>query len=361
MRLAAPVVFLFFATVLAATPADAQPTPPACDSPEARRYDFWIGEWDVENHNRDPAEFDGPLHPTGSATDRVHAILGGCAIVEHWEGALSWDHVLGFSVRAFDPERERWVAVLNWPSPAGAGFSVLEGTFEDGEGHLRAERTTPDGRPFRMWFRFADVAPDSFRWIGARSNDAGETWREFWTMEFRRRDPVSRAAVLNGPTRRIADRCSDERARALDFAIGDWAGEETIVGSDGREQTRPVAARVWSIMEGCAVMVFEGEGEGPVDDAFRVASYVPAEERWVAWSIRRDDPRFRRWEGPTDAGKDGSLTSTGRVGEEGTAADRRVRTTWTEFPDDRWRRETAVSSDGGATWRTVATAELERR
>lgn len=360
MRPTAPVVLLS-ASLLAAAPASAQTAAPACDTPEQRRYDFWIGEWDVENHNRDPADPDGPLHPTGRATDRVYAILGGCAIVEHWEGALVWDHVLGFSVRAYDPARGRWVAVLSWPSPAGAGFSVMEGTFVDGEGRLEAERTTPDGQPFRVRFRFADAAADSFRWIGARSTDAGETWREFWTMDFRRRDPVAAAGVLNGPTRRIAERCAAERARAFDFAIGDWAGEETRVAADGGEEARPISIRAWSIMEGCALMTFEGDGDGPPDDVFRVAAYVPAEERWVAYSLRRDDPRFRRWEGPADAAGDGTLTSAGRIGEEAAGEATPTRTTWTPLTEDRWRRETSVSTDGGATWSTVARVELERR
>lgn len=357
MRTTGPLVLLC-ASLLTVAPAAGQPATPACDTLEVRRYDFWVGEWDVDNHNRAPSEPDGPLYPTGTATDRVYAILGGCAIVEHWEGALSWDHVLGFSVRAWDPERERWVAVLSWPSPAGTGFSVMEGDFDDGEGRLEAERTAPDGSPFRIRFRFADVTADSFRWIGARSTDDGDTWREFWTMDFERRDPVADRAVLNGPTRRIAERCADERARAFDFAIGDWVGEESRVGPGGEREVAPIELRAWSIMEGCAVMAFEGEG--PPEDVFSVAAWVPAEERWVAYSIRRGDPRFRRWVGPTDPAGDGALTSAGRVGEDSPGRSR-VRTTWTALSADRWRRVTATSSDGGATWRTVASAELERR
>lgn len=331
---------------------------PSCPEPEARGYDFWIGEWDVENRNRNPQNPDAGLFPTGSATNRVHAILDGCAIVEHWEGALVWDHVLGFSVRAYDPERGTWVAVLNWPSPQGPGFSLLEGIFEDGAGNLRAERETPNGT-VRLWFRFADIEDDAFRWIGSRA-PGDEPWREFWTMEFRRRDPVTDGGLVNGPTRRIADRCAGERHRDYDFAIGDWAGEETVTGADGEETTRPVAVRVWSIMEGCALVVFEGEDDGEPDDAFAVASYVPGDERWVAYSIERGGPVFRRWDGPADPAGPEPLESGSRVGESDPDAPL-LKTAWTPLSADRWGREVSASTDGGETWRTIATVELERR
>lgn len=331
---------------------------PSCPSVEARAYDFWIGEWDVDNANRSPASPDAGLVPTGAGTDRVHAILGGCAIVEHWEGALTWDHVLGFSVRAYDAEREKWVAVLNWPGPAGPSFTVFRGAFEGGEGNLRGERWTPEGT-IRSWFRFVDVEDDAFRWIGARARGE-EPYREFWTMDFRRRDPVTDAALVNGPTRRIAERCSDPRARALDFAIGDWAGEETLVAGEEETTTRPIRIRAWSIMEGCAVTVLEGGGEGEPEDAFAVAAYVPDLGRWVAFSIRREEPVFRRWDGPSEPSGDGTLVSGGLM-ERAAAGDPFLRVEWTSTSADRLRRVISRSDDDGATWRTLSTAELDRR
>lgn len=104
---------------------------PHCDRPEARQFDFWSGEWDVANRHRNPrAPEDRTWHDTGRGTDRVYPVLDGCAIVEHWEGHLVFDHVLGFSVRAWDPEKEAWVILLNWPTREGPGFALLEGRFE---------------------------------------------------------------------------------------------------------------------------------------------------------------------------------------------------------------------------------------
>jgi hypothetical protein len=61
---------------------DTQP----CLSPEAREFDFWIGDWIIEQKI---------LQQDGSwlkldATTSVSPDLNGCAIVEHWEGSVQF-------------------------------------------------------------------------------------------------------------------------------------------------------------------------------------------------------------------------------------------------------------------------------
>lgn len=79
-----------------------------------RQFDFWIGEWDVVN--RFWAAGQGEARVPGAKL-RVYPVLDGDAIVEHYRGA-NWrgDDILGFSVRAYDPDKEKWVILLNWPS-----------------------------------------------------------------------------------------------------------------------------------------------------------------------------------------------------------------------------------------------------
>lgn len=326
---------------------------PACPAPEARQFDFWIGSWDVSNSNRKPAAPDDTTHyPTGPATDLVHSVLDGCAIVEHWNGYLSFGHVLGFSVRAWDPGKGKWVLVLDWPAARGASFGVLEGTFQNGVGSFYNDVTTPDGRSFRVRYRFSKITPTSLQWDGARSTDGGQTWEApFWIMRFTRRDPVTDRALLGVASRTVAKRCADPRARAFDFLVGDWAGKETP--ADGGE-ARDVEVHAWSILEGCAVMdeVTTGAG-GAETKRFRVRSYLPGEERWVEYSLDRGRPGFVRWEGPADGTADRVLTSA-----DGAPA---TRVSWTPDGPDAYARETAVSTDGGATWTPVSRAELHRR
>lgn len=323
----------------------------ACDAPGAREFDFWIGEWDVANRHRNPEKpEDDTWYETGLGTDRVHAILDGCAIVEHWDGALSFAHVRGFSVRAWDPEKRAWVLVLNWPSPRGPFFSVLEGGFEDGIGRFYNEVTGPDGNPVRVRYTFSDIGPDRLRWTGARSTDGGRAWRGFWRMEFRRRDPVADRALFHAPTRRIAERCARDRARVFDFLAGDWRGSEVPLAEPG--EPRQIEIRAFPILEGCAIMEFVRLGKGEADrKRFRVRSFLPEEERWVLYSLDRERPVFRRWESP-DA-EDLALVSER---PDGTLE----RIAWTPLSDDAYRRERSISEDGGSTWRPVARAEMER-
>lgn len=324
---------------------------PACGAPEARQFDFWIGEWDVLNRQRAPGPPDDTtLYDTGGAVDRVHAMLDGCLIVEHWEGHLLPDrHVIGFSARAWDPETRRWVTLLNWPGPRGAVFFLIRGRFEDGVASFVFE---PAAGGF-VRYRFRDVARDRLTWEGARSED-GDRWEPFWIMRFRRRNPVTDPALLHEPAVRITERCADPRARAFDFLVGEWEGEEVLEATGAR---RPVRIEAWPLLEGCAVMdvATTGEGEG-LERRWRVRSFLAGEERWVQYSVDRGDPVFVRWEGP-ESGEERVLVRAGP--EDGSGLRTRVR--WSRISGDGYVRETATSSDAGETWTTVGRATLRRR
>ena len=90
------------ATLLLAASSAAQqpaqppaPPPPACETPEHRQFDFWVGNWDV--------------YPTG--TDRLvaHSLIerryNGCAIRENW---MPLQGQGGGSFSAWRPEARGW-------------------------------------------------------------------------------------------------------------------------------------------------------------------------------------------------------------------------------------------------------------
>lgn len=330
------------------TPGSAGVADRTCEAPEHRRFDFWVGEWDVTNRQRNPARPDDEtLYETGTATDRVYTILDGCAVVEHWEGHLLPDrHVLGFSVRAWDPGRRTWVALLNWPGPAGPSFLTMEGGFADSVATFNSE--SPAGG--RVRYRFRDIEDDRLRWVGARRDPEEQSWSTFWEMDFRRRDPERDPALLNGPAR-STDRCPDERSRAYDFLVGDWIGE--IENAEG--SARPVTLRAWAILEGCAVMEFITVGEGDAKtERFRISSYVPQEERWVRYSVRPTSPALVRWEG---SGEDPyALTRVTDVrGEPAT------RVHYRQIESDSFVRELRAPSDDPSGWTTVSRTKFRSR
>lgn len=330
------------------TPGSPGAADPTCEAPEHRRFDFWIGEWDVVNRQRNPARpADETLYETGTATNRVYAILDGCAVVEHWEGRLLPDrHVLGFSVRAWDPGRRTWVALLNWPGPAGPSFFTMEGDFADSVATFTSE--APAGG--RVRYRFQDIEDDRLRWVGARRPPGEESWSRFWVMDFERRDPVRDPALLNGPARGT-DRCPDERARAYDFLVGDWIGEAE--GPDG--SARAESLRAWPILEGCAVMEFVGPSEADATaERFRIRSFVPGEERWVQYTVRRSSPVLVRWEAP--GGDPHTLNRATDV-----PAEPATRVTYREITSDSFVRELQVRADEPDRWRTISRTRFRRR
>lgn len=319
-----------------------EPTP-ACPAPEARQFDFWIGDWDINNRHRNPQTPDDPSwFDTGAATNRVYAILDGCAIVEHWMGRLVFGTIHGFSVRAYDPAKEKWVLVLHWPRPTGGTFSTLEGVFRHGRGEFFSAYTNAQGEHVDNRYSFADIAPASFRWDSATSTDGRITWKPGWIMEFTRRDPLLDRPLFNGPAVDNAW-CTTPEARAFDPFVGDWSGTD---------EEATVTVQVYPILNGCALMDFVEVQEAPRPyKRFRVRAYDATLGQWVQYAIDNRAPVFERAAGSFD---DGTATLT----TQGDGA--LFRETWSPRAADtvRWTRES--STDGGASWTMVSQVELTK-
>ena len=75
MSIAPPIALVIAMSALGprATNAQGAPTPPTCDAPEHRQFDFWVGEWEV----RDPS---GQV----VGTNAISRSYDGCLLVERW-------------------------------------------------------------------------------------------------------------------------------------------------------------------------------------------------------------------------------------------------------------------------------------
>lgn len=315
-----------------AGPARAQ-VPPRCPEPEARQFDFWIGEWDVENRQRSPeaAPGDTTLLATGSATDRVSKVLGGCAIVEHWFGELTHTTQRGFSVRAWDPTSERWVLWLNWPGPQGPGFARLEGTFADGIGTFTREVQGAQGSA-TVRFTFSGVTDAGFRWTGAFAPQGG-SWTRFWVMDFKRRHEADHPLGPYNGMSAVTEACAAETARAFDFLVGEWEARDGATLSGRR------------ILGGCAISQEERWVEqGGSTARYRVQAPEAAREGWAMISIDDRERTFSRW----DAEGSGALPA---FRHEAEGEIRRLR--YEDVGDDRFRRLEERSSDDGDTWSVI--------
>lgn len=179
------LLVFFVESISAATiPADSA----YCNSPEAHQFDFWVGNWNI---NQKIIQKDGTWIKT-KAQDSVSSILKGCAIEEHWKGDVQFfwkgmkqpEPLDGFSIRYYDTNEKKWH--INWMDnfdpTLGDGFT---GNFNNGRGEFFHERTTERGTQISRII-FSDITKDSFHWDLSISRDNGKTWTNIWIMEMKR-------------------------------------------------------------------------------------------------------------------------------------------------------------------------------
>lgn len=98
------------------------------ERPPARRFDFWVGEWDVFN--------DGDSQVGDSV---VEFRLDGAVIVENWVGrGGGTGHSFNYYDHAADAWTQTWVA-------ANGSWLEIDGAFADGAMRLEGTQYAPDG------------------------------------------------------------------------------------------------------------------------------------------------------------------------------------------------------------------------
>lgn len=141
----------------AAQPA---PAPPAgCGTPEHRQFDFWVGEWNVTTP-------DGQL----AGTSRIEAVLGGCALLEHWTGSRG---LAGKSLTLYVAADKQWNQT--WVDGAGNRL-VFTGGLDGARMVLRNAWTSSDGKAMRSELAWTPQPDGAVRQVWRESKDAGATW-----------------------------------------------------------------------------------------------------------------------------------------------------------------------------------------
>lgn len=268
------VVLAVLAVLTLAPQAMAQDVPVASSlPPEARQFDFWIGEWDVNLRVRqDDLSWEDQIQ----AVAKVYPILNGKAVLELWSDDRP-SGIKGYSVRSFDPERNEWVLWLNWPGPNRSGSSSLTGSFRHGRAEFFATGRNADGEETISRYTFSDITPSSLRWDDAFSSDGGRTWRPNWIMEFTRTAAKPSLPPEGGPVHTYHDggRCTDPRFRTFEFLSGRKEGD-VEVGGEGR-----LTILGYRILDGCAVITFAGpEGDPERAFAFSHVTWNTSAERY---------------------------------------------------------------------------------
>jgi hypothetical protein len=168
----APWSSILAAVLVATGSAAAQeaPAPAPCAAPEHRQFDFWIGTWDVEDAQGEPA-----------GSNRIEAVHGGCALHESWQGK----RLTGSSLSAWDPARGVWHQT--WVDGSGLVLH-LDGGFADGAMRLAGENPTW-GREgmVRQEITWRAESADRVRQTGRLSEDGGATWTVLFDLLYVRR------------------------------------------------------------------------------------------------------------------------------------------------------------------------------
>lgn len=170
----------FFGSAIAQE-GDSATSPPAnpCEIPEARQFDFWVGEWIGHSYYVDTSGDTVKYVVHNSITKE----LDDCVIMENFTGGPVAG-LNGISVSTFDSHTEQWRQT--WVDNQ-RGYLDFEGGFADGVMDLRRSFTRND-TTITQRMRWLDIEPNQFTWYWERSLDGGQQWQLLWEIRYVREE-----------------------------------------------------------------------------------------------------------------------------------------------------------------------------
>ena len=157
-----------FLLVMAVPMAGAQPW--RCESAAYRQFDFWIGEWEVND-----------ARGRRLGTNRIESILGGCVLAESWEGTSG---SRGRSLNAYDPGDNKWHQ--SWFDNEGTILNIAGGII-NGEMVMEGERRLADGTRQLERITWTPNADGTIRQLWQSSRDQGMRWTVVFEGVYTRR------------------------------------------------------------------------------------------------------------------------------------------------------------------------------
>ncbi len=145
-------------------------TNPCMYQAEHRQFDFWVGEWTVQNAQG---------QQVGSSS--IQRIENGCVILENWTAG---PNATGKSVNFYDAVLKKWRQT--WADSVG-GVSEFAGEFRDSAMRFEGESHTPGGARVLRRLTFFNLAPDRVRQFSEASTDGGKTWNPDYDFTYIRK------------------------------------------------------------------------------------------------------------------------------------------------------------------------------
>jgi hypothetical protein len=143
---------------------------PCLTRAESRRFDFWVGEWDVKSAQGQPA-----------GQSSVQRLLEGCALYENWTDLQGGG---GKSLNSYNTDVKQWQQF--WTDQYGRVTEYRESEWVDGSLRFTARQIMPQG-PALLHMTFTPVNPDLVRQFGEMSIDGGKTWTPTFDLYYYRK------------------------------------------------------------------------------------------------------------------------------------------------------------------------------
>ena len=137
---------------------------------ESRKFDFWVGEWDVTTPQGQPA---------GSSS--IQLLLGGCTLFENWHSLAGVD---GKSLSSYNAGLGVWQQF--WTDQTGRVTEYRESGWVGDTLRFTAHSTMASGA-MTLLMSFVKIDGNTVRQWGAVSMDDGKTWTSPWDLFYHRK------------------------------------------------------------------------------------------------------------------------------------------------------------------------------
>jgi tetratricopeptide (TPR) repeat protein len=134
-------------------------TRPCQFAPEYKQFDFWVGEWNVETPQGQPA-----------GKNLIQRVEEGCIIMENWTGAQGGS---GKSINFYNASTGKWRQT--WVDSRG-GVTEYQGEYKDGAMRFDGDPLTQNGQKTLRRLTLSTLGPDRVRQLFEQSADDGKTW-----------------------------------------------------------------------------------------------------------------------------------------------------------------------------------------
>jgi hypothetical protein len=334
-------------TTMAAEPVPA----PASAHDGQHDFDFIIGTWKSRVRRLQNPLTGSTSWIEGDATVSVRKIWNGQGHLEEIELTTPAGHLVGMTLRLYDPQSRQWRLYWANASQGMLTFPPAIGQFRDGRGEFYDQETF-NGKIILVRHRFWGITPKSYHVEQAFSADGGQTWEANWIGDVTRMSDEPIAPSLS----------AEDRNRDFDFNIGHWDVEvkrlTNPLSGNSKWTDWKGTGEVASVWNGRAsVAQFELDGPTGHLQGVGLRLYNQEAKQWtISWANGRDGTIGVPIVGEFKDGRGDFMDI-----EEFNGRQIFVRNEFSKITPDSCYFEQAFSGDNGRTWEPNWLMTFKRR